>query len=108
MELAKMKAILVAAVDRFSNMSYEDLSALPDDRLIEDSCTDSSSVDYAQIEVEVLDRLVKNGEDALHIPVTIRDLAREIGTEFFKYRSGRVEWDRRICEFKDGVPHRLP
>jgi hypothetical protein len=107
MDIAKIKAVLIAAVDRFSSMRYEDLDVLPQDRLIEDSLAAPDSDEYSQVEVEVLDRLVRNGEEALHIPVTVRDSSREIGTEFFKYRSGRVDWNREIYEFKNGVPHKL-
>lgn len=109
MNTDRLEALLRDAVTRYARLPFDRFSSLGTEHWFEETGSPTGDRDssYCQIEVELLDRFVEGGVEVLHIPVIARDEFRELGADLFVYRDGRIRWDKRICEFVDGVPHAI-
>jgi hypothetical protein len=60
-----------------------------------------------QVEVELLDSSTVQGKTSLHLPVMSYCTDRTLGTDVFVCDDGDFEWNGKIYEYVDGVPHEL-
>lgn len=90
---------------RYAMLPFERFAALKPEQWIDEvgSPNERQSGNYYQVEAELLDYLVEDGVDVLHVSVVARDEYREFGTDLFIYKDGRYRWERQIFEFVNGI-----
>jgi hypothetical protein len=103
MDLDNLKSCLLEAVKRYRAMSFDEIAALGEKRVFEERGATGSGF-YCQIEVAILDKLIENGVDVLHVPIVARDEENLLSAELFFYANGRVRWNEGIYRYRDGVP----
>ena len=107
MQTDKIVALLRDAATRCAALSFERVESLKRERWFKEIGlpNEAQSGNYCQIETELLDCLVEDGVDVLHVSVMARDEFREYGTSMFIYKDGRFRWDKNIFEFVSGIPN---